>query len=531
MSGSLQVPRCSSTPDFQGFPDIQTVSVLGLNDLSAAFSGMTLTFSTSKYDSFSVFWFEDMYTTQTLPHAATKTPSPLDYMNQIDHGAPFCVNAANVTCPSLFNSSRSCWSESFPPGPQGCYCAALLENNCTAICQSTPEDRSDYFKWVIHLCSHNYTAADNSSITANFTSRWPEYKNRTAGLREDLLVWPWRLVSGNSTTVDWKNGTNSTFNLSATNTTSFRPLIAADPVCSHSDKIKLVSMAIVNVITAISSLLARRDIASIITRAHCGKPGSRGWPLAAILAVGLNLLATIINARVALRTPGYTESLEPSLKSLFLFWAARPRLSWIATALVTVEKVDLIYISTGVSALFAEVFQQCVGAYAILWILISAAKRGYYNIGGVTYSFPAVWALTMYVGAMMWMLGFAFMLGVSMWMLPSIIKLWRKTGVSRHRRTTSNPSLSQANIHSSIHGHQDDKAADFDAPIYFGEPVAMAQTELQDLMPFNDAVESMGLSEEVVSIIPKSFSILVLPFVGQWIFWVGFVKHASVRYV
>ena len=43
-------------------------------------------------------------------------------------------------------------------------------------------------------------------------------------------------------------------------------------------------------------------------------------------------------------------------------------------------------------------------------------------------------------------------------------------------------------------------------------------------MDWVDALQRMGLNAGKLSVISKAFVFLLLPFIGQWLFWVGFVE-------
>jgi hypothetical protein len=210
------------------------------------------------------------------------------------------------------------------------------------------------------------------------------------------------------------------------------------------------------------------------------------------------------------------------------------------TALVKIQKKKIVYASTGASALLAEVLQQCIGAYAIILTMVSAFRSGYYNINSLKYAPASGWALTMYAGAMLWSCGFVIMLAFVLWSLPLLSTIWQKREnilaavvdgeVDRNSSTTREPRR-PSYTYSPTNEAQEDKIFDFNPPIQYGIPVAEAEILRHELIPFKEAIQRMGLSEQIISHISKAFMILLLPFAGQWIFWIGFVKNAGGRYV
>src|SRR5579871_6416765 len=145
----------------------RTVTILGLDELRSLYPSMTLTFTAGQSGTSTWLAFSTMYPTMTLSGTSAASSSPSVYLNLIKSNPPSCVNALNTTCTALFDASRRCWSEAFPPGPQGCYCEALVLMNCTELCASNPRDRNAYYEWVMGMCSSN-------NATGNFSANWPE---------------------------------------------------------------------------------------------------------------------------------------------------------------------------------------------------------------------------------------------------------------------------------------------------------------------------------------------------------------------
>lgn len=433
-----------------------------------------------------------------------------------------------------------CWSEAFPPGPQGCYCSALRTINCTSICQDTPRDRNNYFEWAMRLCnSRNVTTGDNNSTMANSTTLWPEYANRSAGVYDDML-WQWRLQPGNGTSIP--SNTSAKFaHLAATasnNSNANATLAAANSICPSSNASKIYSFAIINGIAAAFTLLARRGFLNQLTRAYFGVPGSRTWPFTALTAVCLNLIATAINAWTALRAPGYGHAqniMAPSMSTLFLFWSARPRTSWIATLLISVKRDTVEYPAVAASALVAEILQQIIGASVFLGTLIFAAERGYYNVAALTYAPSGSKALTMYVGALAWTVGFAGLL------VFVVINWLRRIPASENNSDNSRRRPEHGVGHAQPKEGIEDEIRDPPPtdkdfvpsaniePGHFDGRANQATIVPHSPMEYEEAIKHMGLSKEIVGNVEKFSLWMLLPFATQWVFWVGYVGLAGDR--
>lgn len=58
------------------------------------------------------------------------------------------------------------------------------------------------------------------------------------------------------------------------------------------------------------------------------------------------MVANLINALLVRNTPGFE---NVPVGALVLLWSTRPRIAWVATALIAVEKEKSMYLSLGAS--------------------------------------------------------------------------------------------------------------------------------------------------------------------------------------
>ena len=333
-------------------------------------SGLTTGYSRSFFE------FVSLYATKTLSGSSTTISDPVGYLDLIRRSPPACVNTLSDVCGSLGNASKVCWSESFPPGPQGCYCQALSRTNCSSLCASTAGDRLTYYQWVMGTCSSN----------ATFSRVWPEMQVRLTSIYEDLIPWEINLQPLNNT---------------------------GDHLICPSNSTKIASFAVINILVCLASLVpGRRTIVHRMTFGLCGKEGSSLWPLISLLVVVFNILANLVNALLIKRSSDFS---SVPVGTLILFWMSRPRMAWIATLLVNIEKEKSMYVSLGASALLTEFILQGIGAVFIGRTMAFAVKNNYYRLNYLQYVPERNAALFMYAGALLWLVTIGFFYVYVIW--------------------------------------------------------------------------------------------------------------------
>lgn len=484
----------------------KTLSVLNLSELLQAYPSMTISMATTTQKSLSVLSYVDVYATRTPSPTVT---SPSGYLNLIKSGPPSCVNTLNATCAGLYAASQKCWSEAYPPGPEGCFCQALASNSCTSFCTANVEERNGYYQWVMGLCS---------TTNDTFITGWPEYKNRTQALYEDLIPWSWRIQADHQAN--------------------------SGAVCP-STTAKIASFALVNLLVGISTLfLGRRTVVHKMTFGMCGHPGSQMWVLIAFMVVGLNILANFINALLIKRATGFS---AVPIWTLVIFWMCRPRLAWLATALVKVEVKKHMYTSLGASAMLVEFILQGVGAVYLGQTVVFASKRKFYIRNKLQYAPAHKSALYMYSGALVWIVAIGFFylyvlynyLGVKQVLFMVFSVIWKGLtaagrGVAKviPKRKKQHAEQTDSETATHIDGGRPKAFSDTAPPAYSeapptGELRGGGGNEEPDWIA---SLNKMGLDTRVLSNISIVFVFMLLPFVGQWLFWIGFVGLFAERY-
>ena len=550
MRSSLQAYQCMTTHySLASSADAKTLTVLDLVGLQQAFAGSTVTMTSTANSTYTRYAFVDMYASRTL---ASSVSNPSGYLAAIKANPPACVNSLNTSCTALYTAAQDCWSEAYPLGPQGCYCTALLTTGCPQLCSSASKDRRTYYNWAVGMCS-----TLNSTVGANFTRSWAEFQNRTDTYYADLLPWKWTI----------------------------RPAPNATATAHHcpSTSAKIASFALINAIVGVSTLfLGRRTVVNRLTCGFLGNAGSPTWPLVSLFVVAINLLANFINALSIHKLTGYV---VPSIGTLVIFWMSRPRLAWLATALGPVQKEQSMYVSLAASALLTEFVLQSVGAVFIGRTVVFAARNGYYKINALQFAPKKTSALMMFAGALLWVVSIGSFYLYVIWNYFGVGKVvsrtggwawggvkkggrfvgrglkkaWPWTGGRRSARdsvltdndseprpgdndSASDEMVTQARAagYTSYRDRAREDRIEAAPPSYrdfrnpstarklpkLSEKHPSANTlavEDRGHMQWEEALERMGLNQHILSRISLVFVFMLLPFVGQWLFWVGFV--------
>jgi hypothetical protein len=325
------------------------------------------------------------------------------------------------------------------------------------------------------------------------------------------------------------------------------------PKCP-SQRRKLGSFALINiVIFCVTLVLGRCSVVHFLTCRHCGKPeGSALWLLVALFFVGLGIAANFANALIVRASPGFE---GVSVVDLVLLWCSRPRIAWVAAWLVFIGKEESIYFSTGASALVAEVVLQVMGAVYLGRSVNFATIRHYYyygHINGVVVSGKN--AALMYIGALLWIVA----IGAALFQIvysflglrELIVRAWNliKNGPKettrrwqdhnragmRARISTRLPAWierSRRLIRERIHVLRApipavrpiDQPTENQSTIDCKAPVAFLTWGIT----WQRVLAKMGLSEDALKRMAYVVFCMVPPFIGQWLFWAGFVPLAD----
>ena len=405
---------------------------------------------------------------------------------------PQCFDDMEHICPGLYSFLRACRDgTSYAPCTiyeESCFCHWLLRTSCPGLCTRNKGDAKEYLERVLDICP--FYLGDPA-----YTGYWPDKKPLLAQALWDLFPWGWRIQPTGPT---------------------------AKNFACPSNESKLASFAVINIVVFLSCIvLGRRDTIRKLTRGILGRPSSI-WPLFAIISAGLNLFANYVIAVSISSLPGFAEA---SSSALVLFWIARPRAAWLGTALVKIQREKSIYFSMGATALLTELILQVIGAVYLGLSVNFAARSHFYDDPGRINIIPGSYeAKIMYAGAIMWMasVGLFFLQALfALAGLGSLARSWIRTLRRYQVKKISLASVSRvaAKLRPDA-GHSP-------------KPDGPAGAEQQPQSPVEggpnaaDVLGLMGLSERRLKAISFTILFMFLPFVGQWMFWAGFIHLAG----
>jgi hypothetical protein len=377
-----------------------------------------------------------------------------------------------------------------------------------------------YVLWTQQLCGWNEVAFED----------WIDLDVFRGEAHGNLFPWSLRVVesAGNSTSNHTK-----------------RDGIAGGGSTCPSKFNKLGAFALVNVMVfLISAFLCRRTVIKRISLNLLGKAGSPWWFGIGLMSALLNILSNVGSAMLVHSTPGFK---HVPIFPLALLWCSRPRISWAAVLLVRLEKEKSMYFSAGASALAAEIVLQCFGAVYLFRTVNFAARNGFYSDGSIVRQVDGgKSAMVMYGGALLW----AVTVGATM-----IQIIWSFLGVGDlARRLIRKLRILPARMRNSFVVRTRHRAVVRIAPhvpklhlllatmvnkIGLSRLVARleatqqvnnsagpngGQNSAQEEISWTEALHNMGLSPERLNRIQKVAIWMALPFLGQWMFWIGFVN-------
>jgi hypothetical protein len=147
-------------------------------------------------------------------------------------------------------------------------------------------------------------------------------------------------------------------------------------------------------------VIGRRTVIQRITFGIFGKPHSRGWLFTGPIAISFHFISNAINAYSIRGTPGFE---QVNAGQLILFWCTRPRLSWMIVTLVPWQAKDEMYFSVAASTLLAEIVLQLVSSYYMGRAVNYARVQEFFKIGRLDSTPHGDDAMTMYGGALLWL--------------------------------------------------------------------------------------------------------------------------------
>ncbi|KAI9863668.1 MAG: hypothetical protein M1813_003691 [Trichoglossum hirsutum] len=406
---------------------------------------------------------------------------------------------------------------------------------------TTGESPAKYINWVLKTCngsSNSSISNATSSVTSNangFKEQWKDFQTLGDDAYAALFPWKWQ-IQQNITT-----GANSS------------------SLACPSTQTKLASFATINAVAFIFAVsLGRRTWVEWYTCGIFGKKDKHDtFIVTALLAVALNLIANLVNAAIIRRYPGFNHI---NIGSLLLLWASRPRLAWLAALLINVESDDQMYWNLGASAILAEVILQAVGSVYI-GITGNWARHYHFYLANHLANVPhGNDALIMYGGALLWLVAiggavisavFSYTpVGGYLWrglkvtgrFLLRILKLawkWTKWTLIALGRSILWSwrwlRIAMATILLKIWLRARTlrdiyERFNWDMPEVPDPPVwlnAKEDDDNDDPPPYPAADEPPGVNEAWFSNLVNIVLFMALPFIGQWLFWSGFLRMAG----
>ncbi|ERF69030.1 hypothetical protein EPUS_08380 [Endocarpon pusillum Z07020] len=198
--------------------------------------------------------------------------------------------------------------------------------------------------------------------------------------------------------------------------TSFLPwswtITSTDPSlqpCPSASSILATFAAVNAVASALAIIFGHQSVISRISCKMCGgDSGSKAWRYMWIVPLGLQLAANAVIALLIKRTAGFRADF--AIWELVLFFAARPRLSWITLGLFAVKSRkksgtrDFPWWPSFMSQFVAELILQLIALYIMGRTAHFAASRGFYLVHTDLYRSLPSGARMMYSGALYYLI-------------------------------------------------------------------------------------------------------------------------------
>lgn len=450
-------------------------------------------------------------------------------LKEVQSGVPSCVNKMKSKCPDLDNAARAMLTQ---PDIRSSFCSSLTEIPCPGLCMNGHEP-TDYINWVLKACD-SHTADANRS---EFRDSWSDYPALVDASYISLFPWDWRLEYNSSLAT----------NASSTNGTSSEEIHHQCP----SIESKITAFALINgILLVVSVIFGRRDVVYFLTCHICGKPGSRLWPLTALVTISLSIGANVVNAVITKATPGFQNS---SLIGLILLWASRPRAAWAVSWLIGVQREKSIYTAQAVSAILAEFILQLVGSIYLGMTVNHARVAKYLLLGHLSRAPHSIDAHIMYAGALLWICSIGSAMITIFFMACRVLSKYfsysppasmEQQSSGRVQRNDdymrSEASLEIELIRLQTGNRSQTSMGDLDdsennsrrtsskgATSRSSKAIAKNnKKKLRINMSFAEALHRSGFDGSIFGKVRTALIWMIPAFIGQWLFWVGFLRLA-----
>jgi hypothetical protein len=401
---------------------------------------------------------------------------------------PSCVAELFSLCPILSaqNTGQNITNVTGTDSAQMCSALGML--SCPGVCIAGSEP-TDYLNWAIETCDTYWEAP----AYHNLSDAWKGYDGVVNASYDSLFPWHWRLEPSQSTS---NQATNHSLAVKCPSVTSI-----------------LGSFAIINIVVFVAAIiLGRRDFVQWITFQKCGQKGTRMWPLTALISVLLNMGANLVNALLIRHVPGFS---RVPIGGMVMLWASRPRIAWFAAALIRYRKKESMYFALAASAVLAELILQAFGAAYLGMTVQHARKNHYYLVHHLRYAPHGADALMMYAGALIWVVAIIFIMIMGLFALTPLGTLAQK-GVQQLSKVIDSFQIRITRLKSTQSKTEETPAA--------GGDRLLSEKESRQKLDWRQSLERMGLERYAISQATIFTVAMGFPFLGQWLFWAGFVR-------
>lgn len=398
---------------------------------------------------------------------------------------PSCVTELFSLCPILSaqNDGQNITNVTGPDSAQMCSALGMLA--CPGVCIAGSEP-TDYLSWAIETCDTYWEAP----AYHNFSDAWKGYDGVVNASYDSLFPWQWRLEASQNTS-----------NRATSHSLAVK--------CPSATEI-LSSFAIINTAVFLAAIiLGRRDFVQWITFKKCGQKGTRMWPLTALISVLLNMGANLVNALLTRHVPGFS---HVPIGGLVMLWASRPRMAWFAASLIWYRKNESMYFSLAASAVLAELILQAFGAAYLGVTVQHARKNHYYLVHHLRYAPHGTDALMMYVGALVWVVTIISIMTMGFFAFTPLGTL-AKTGLDKLSKVITSFTIRSGPTQPET---EETPAAKRDR--------LLREKESRRRLDWRQSLIRMGLQEKAMDQTTLFTIAMCFPFLGQWLFWAGFVR-------
>ncbi|KAJ9653329.1 hypothetical protein H2198_007471 [Neophaeococcomyces mojaviensis] len=459
----------------------------------------------------------------------TSTTTTIDYFEFFETPRPTCMNAMPELCLPLYQAIQVCHNVS--SSLTSCYCDSLASNNCTGLCLDGHEP-NDYLSYIIPICeelsstsaSYVSQAPRPSNSLSHWTDTWPDYQPLSAAAYAQLFPWNWNVRFDESELTQQPD---------------------VDRAKCPTPNATLLSLGVINIVVFIASLAsANRHVVYALTfRKFGGDKGGKWWPASALLAVAINVVGNTINAFLVTSRAGYH---HVPFGSLVLFWCTRPRLAWLVIVMVWATKVlqwDMtVYVEAAVSAIMAEVILQAIAAVYLGMTVNHARANQFYLLRHLNETPHGRDAHIMYAGALLWIVGVGLAFLFALLAFSPVIRIVEEACLAIIRFSKLVPGLLRKRIKDgpeyvlcTMQQFWDWLKQKLNSCIQSrteadSQERNEKQVKKRKKVIFDEYVKQMGFNESIMEQLWMLLAFLIIPWLGQWIFWIGFLRMAQDLY-